>query len=110
MCDTKLCIKCNKQKDAKSFKKNSNGYVLNTCPDCQKEYQLAYQAKYRKENPDRIKEYIKNRVRSQSGIKRAYTNKATLNICQIRGCHETVSQTIELIGYCKSHAFDKLNE
>lgn len=110
----KICQTCFKSKNINLFKFNSNGYQLNKCDDCQKEYQIEYQARYKLANKELISQKAKDkRTRNRIlGITKTYNvakNKTNTHTCSVRGCYEEIVEYKGVIDCCKSHAFDKLN-
>jgi hypothetical protein len=99
MSDHKVCIKCIEGKPLNAFKINSRGKLKGSCIECD----AAYQKAYKDANRVSINKYI-----------RAYRNATPRapkadNICSAKWCQEHIVEYKGIVGYCKSHAFDKFN-
>ncbi len=105
----KICQTCFESKPLSLFDFTKTGNLRSGCNDCKKDYQLIYQAKYREVNKEMIKTRDAKRDRRKDKS-RISTTKQTLDMCNKRGCYDKHIEFMGITGYCKSHAFDKLNE
>ena len=101
--EIKTCNPCKESKSINEFLLTKGKYRLNDCIECKRKYQK----KYREEN----KEKLKIKAQSKATVEYVYTSerKTNSNNCNIKGCTEHKVNYLGMNNYCKSHAFDKLN-
>jgi hypothetical protein len=95
--EQKICIKCFKAIPLHEFKLNSRGYRYGSCTPCIN----AYQAAYKIANKDRLRQYHINKNISE--------RKVSKGICNKRCCQEPIFEYKGILKYCRSHAFDEIN-
>jgi len=102
--ETKVCSKCNCEKPTEEFYTTKGGSTLKDCRECRNEYQRGYQKFYRQNNKDKVDRWNANRRAGRT------PRRKKPHICMIRYCDSPSEEYKGIVGYCKSHAFDKFNE
>ena len=99
----KTCNTCKETKSIDEFLLTKDKYRLNDCKECKKKYQK----RYIEDN----KEKLKIKALAKAKVEYVYTSerKSNSNYCNIKGCTEHKVEYLGMNNYCKSHAFDKLN-
>lgn len=108
--ENKECTTCKKIKSLNQYRMIKGKYYYGECISCKAASQKEYQKNYRRINREKLK--IKAKKYKWDDYKKS-DKKSNLKsdsvYCNIKGCTEHKVEYLGLDTYCKSHAFDKLN-